>query len=131
MSMKEHLQQILQKYFEGKLNLKEQIDLSEQLADYRNNDAEQILHEEWGSQLASENFSNRSFKYLLDRVHHRIRLNENRKQINLTFWQTFQRIAAVLILPLLFSFLTYFYFQSYPCLEIQFQKGFFYNCVFK
>ena len=113
MSMKEHLQQILQKYFEGKLNLKEQIDLSEQLADYQNNDAEQILHEEWGSQLASENFSNRSFKYLLDRVHHRIRLNENRKQINLTFWQTFQRIAAVLILPLLFSFLTYFYFQSY------------------
>ncbi|MDP2058528.1 MAG: DUF4974 domain-containing protein, partial [Flavobacteriaceae bacterium] len=110
--MKEELLHIIQKYSEGKLTLKEQIELSEQLADPRNRAAGQILHDDWKLQLESNILSNRDLKPILDKVHHRIRLNEDNKLIRINWLQTFQRVAAILILPLLFSFLTYFYFQT-------------------
>ncbi len=111
-AMKKHLENLLQKYSEGKLNLKEQIELSEQIADEQNHTAEQVLHDDWKLQLESEIISSCNFQPILDSVHHRIRLNESNKLIHLNFWQTFQRIAAILIFPLLLSFLAYFYFQS-------------------
>lgn len=111
-AMKEELLHIIQKYSEGKLTLKEQIELSEQLADPQNRAAGQILHDDWKSQLESNIFSDRDLKPILDKVHHRIRLNEDKKVIRTNLWQTFQRIAAILMFPLLLSFLAYFYFQS-------------------
>lgn len=113
-TMKENLQHIIQKYSEGKLTLKEQIELSEQLSDPKNDAAEKILHNDWKSQLESETVSTRNLNHLLDAVHHRIRLNESDKVIRLNFMQSFQRIAAILIFPLLLSFLAYFYFQDKP-----------------
>ncbi|MDO8929891.1 MAG: DUF4974 domain-containing protein [Bacteroidota bacterium] len=112
--MKEQLQHIIQKYSEGKLTLKEQIELSGQLADHQNREAEQILHNDWKSALESNSFSDRDLKPILDKVHHRIRLNESNKVIRASFMQNFQRIAAILIFPLLLSFLAYFYFQDKP-----------------
>jgi len=110
--MKEQLKHIIQKYSEGKITLKEQIELSEQLADQQNQEAEQILHNDWKSQLESTTVFNHDLNPVLDKIHHRIRLNETNKVIQISWWQTFQRIAAILILPLLLSFLAYFYFQS-------------------
>ena len=46
-AMKEDLPSIIQKHLKGKLNLKEQIELSEQLADEKNTLAGQILHDAW------------------------------------------------------------------------------------
>lgn len=112
--MKEQLNHIIQKYSEGKLSLKEQIVLSEQLADCDNREAEQILHEDWESQIKSASEPTRDLKPILDKVHHRIRLNEADNVIKTTWMQTYQRVAAILILPLLLSFLAYFYFQSKP-----------------
>lgn len=112
--MKQQLQQLIHKYSEGKLNLKEQIDLSEQLSDKQNQVAEEILNEDWESQLYSESIPDRNLKPILDRVHHHIRLNEGNKLIRLNWWQGFQRAAAILIIPLMLSFLAYFYFQSNP-----------------
>jgi len=112
MAMKGHLQYLIQKYSEGKLNLKEQIELSELLAGKINSPAEQILLDDWESQLESEVISNRNLKPILDQIHHRIRLNENSKLKQLNWRQTFQRVAAVLFIPLLLSFSVYFYFQS-------------------
>ena len=117
-AMKEQLSHIIQKYSAGKLTLKEQIELSEQLADPQNREAEEILNDDWKSQLESNLISNRDLKPILDKVHHRIRLNETNKVIRLNFMQHFQRIAAILIFPLILSFLAYFYFQNKPTATI-------------
>lgn len=109
--MKQQLQHLIQKYSEGKLALKEQIALSEQLSDRQNQVAEEVMNEDWESQLYSESAPERNLKPILDRVHHNIRLNEGNKPIRLNWVQGFQRVAAILIIPLLLSFLGYFYFQ--------------------
>lgn len=120
--MKEQLKHIIQKYSEGKLTLKEQIELSDQLADPQSREAEEILNDDWKSQPESETISSRDLKPILDKVHHRIRLNETNKVIRLDWWQTFQRIAAILIFPLLLSFLAYFYFQGNPTATTSFAE---------
>ncbi len=112
--MKQPLQHLIQKYSEGTISLKEQIELSEQLADPGNRNAEEILHDDWESQLESNSNSDYDLKPVLDQVHHRIRLNEAQKPAGINWLHTFQRVAAILIFPLLFSFLAYFYFQSQP-----------------
>jgi len=112
--MKEQLQHLIKRYSEGKLNLKEQIDLSEQLADTENHIAGEVLNNDWNSLLDSEIISDKDFNPILDRVHHQIRLNESDKPVRINWLQGFQRVAAILIFPLLLSFLAYFYFQSKP-----------------
>jgi len=112
--MKEQLQHLIKRYSEGKLNLKEQIDLSEQLADTENHIAEEVLNNDWNAQLDSTIITNKDFNPILDRVHHHIRLNEGDKPVRIIWLQGFQRVAAILIVPLLLSFLAYFYFQSKP-----------------
>jgi transmembrane sensor len=110
-AMKEQLQHLIQRYLEGKLNLKEQIDLSDRLSDRQNLVAEEILNEDWEAQLYSESAPDRNLKPILDRVHHSIRVNEGNRLIRLNWVQGFQRVAAILIIPLLLSFLGYYYFQ--------------------
>jgi len=121
-AMKEQLKHIIQKYSAGKLTLKEQIELSEQLADPQNREAEEILNDDWKSQLESNSIPERDLKPILDKVHHRIRLNEENKVVRLNFMQQFQRIAAILIFPLLLSFLAYFYFQEKPTATTSFAE---------
>lgn len=110
--MKEHLQNLLKKQSEGNISLKEQIELSELLADEKNRNAEQLLNEDWLAQLDYATDPLPNFNFLLDRVHHRIRLNEDGSEPAFSWWFTFQRVAAILILPVLFSFLAYYYFHS-------------------
>ena len=121
-AMKERLQYLIQKYSEGKLELKEQIELSELLADDKNSQAEQFLNEDWESRLEAEIISNRNFKPTLDKVHHRIRLNEYNKLIQFSFSKTFQRVAAILIIPLLLTFVGYIYTQSGKTRSISFAE---------
>jgi transmembrane sensor len=108
----EQLRHLLQKYSEGKISLKEQIELSEQLADKKNTIAKQTLLDDWKIQLESDRILDRNFDLLLDKVHHRIRLNESSNKPNFSFWNTFQRVAAILIFPLLLSFLAYLYYNN-------------------
>lgn len=120
--MKERLQYLIQKYSEGKLELKEQIELSDLLANDKNSHVEQFLHEDWKSRLETEIITNRNFKPTLDKVHHRIRLNENSKLIQFSFSKTFQRVAAILIIPLLLTFVGYIYTQSGKTQSISFAE---------
>lgn len=110
--MKEYLQHLIQKNTEGQLNLKEQIELSESLADGQNSVVEEILYQDWKSELESTSSYHRNLNPILDRVHHQIRVNENNKRSQINWWYSFQRIAAILIIPLFLSALAYFYFQS-------------------
>lgn len=110
--MKEQLKHLIQKYSEGKLTLKEQIELSEQIADPANSAAEEILYNDWKNQFEPGADSDHGLKRILDRVHHSIRLNEDKKSIRLNWWQVFQRVAAIVIVPLLLSFMAYYFIQS-------------------
>ncbi|HZK92947.1 MAG TPA: FecR domain-containing protein [Prolixibacteraceae bacterium] len=110
--MNEHLQYLVQKHFEGKLTIKENIEFSELLADQKNLEVEHLLDDTWRLQLNSEAFPDRNLTSVLDKVHHHIRLNENIKPKQLTWGQSFQRVAAILIIPLLLSFVAYSYFQN-------------------
>jgi len=110
--MNEHLQYLVQKHFEGKLTIKENIEFSELLADQKNLEVEHLLDDTWRLQLNSEAFPDRNLTSVLDKVHHHIRLNENIKPKLLTWGQSFQRVAAILIIPLLLSFVAYSYFQN-------------------
>lgn len=110
--MKEGLIQLIQKYSEGKLSLQEQIEISEQLANQGNDAVEELLKKDWEKQLESTDISEKQLQPVLNRIHHQIRLNESSKQSSRSLWQSFQRIAAILILPLMLSFLAYAYFQS-------------------
>lgn len=116
--MKEQLQQLIQKYSVGKLTLKEKIVLSGQLADPQNRVAEEILYSEWKLQQESNFIADQDLNPILHKIHHRIRLNETNKVIHHTFTQHFQRIAAILIFPLLFSFMVYYFFQHKPTATI-------------
>jgi len=110
--MKQQIQNLIKKYSDGQISLKEQIELSEHLADAENHNAEEILQQDWQAHLKSETISVRDLKPVLDQVHHRIHLNEANKTAQISWLQTFQRVAAILIFPLLLSFLAYFYYQS-------------------
>ena len=107
----EHLRHLLQRFLEGKISLQENIELSKLLADKKNTDATQILFDDMNNHLESKRILHHNLNPVLDQVHHQIRLNEN-KQIRLNWWHAFQKVAAILIFPLLLSFLAYFYFQS-------------------
>ncbi len=107
--MEEKIRHLIKKYIEGSSSLKEQIELSELLADPGNKTVEQILSREWNQFLTMEPQQKYDYKLLLDRVHHQIRLKENIKNQQTRLVHIFQRVAAILILPLLFSFLAYYF----------------------
>ncbi len=113
--MKEEIKDIIEKYSKGKLSFKEYIDLADQLSGKHSTYTEEILYSDWKSQLASETIIDRNLNAILDKVHHRIRLNESRKPIQINLIHSFQRVAAFLIFPLLLS-LAYLYL--YPAQEI-------------
>ncbi len=110
--MESNIQNLIRKYLEGGLTLKEQIELSETIADERNEAVEQILDEDWHSYPElnpDQNFNQRS---LLDRIHHLIRIKENTITPRPGWWNVFQRVAAILILPLICSFLLFYFFHN-------------------
>ncbi len=110
--MKEQLSHLIQKNTEGKLTLKEQIELSEQLSDDKNSAADELLLQDWQERLKSGINPDHDLTPVLDRVHHQIRINETESKKQSSWWIGFQRVAAILILPLLFSFLAYYFMQG-------------------
>jgi len=113
-AMKEKLLHIIEKYSEGKLSLDEQIELAEQLADEQNYAAQEILHNDWVNQMETDSIPEKKLNPILDKIHHQIRINEANQASRIIWIRNFQRIAAILILPLLITFLAYFYFQAKP-----------------
>lgn len=110
--MRNQLSHLLQNYFEGKLNLHDLKLLSELLADEKNSEATRILSEDMNRHFENTPSHQYNLKPVLDQIHHRINLKDHNKQMRLNWMNTFQRIAAILIFPLLFSFLAYFYFLA-------------------
>lgn len=110
--MSSSLINIFSNYFSGKLNLKDQITLSEKIADPQNKEVDDFIRNDWKTQLESEDTTFYHLDHVLDKVHHHIRLSERKATIVLNGWNYFQRIAAILIFPLLLSFAAYYYFSQ-------------------
>lgn len=104
--------QLLRKQEERRISLQEEIELSELLANSSDQTTENMLRNDWQILLDQESKALSNSATLLDKVHHRIRLNEDAKVIRPNWLSAFQRIAAILIVPLLLSFIGYFYYQS-------------------
>ncbi|MEN8115465.1 MAG: FecR domain-containing protein [Bacteroidota bacterium] len=102
---------ILKRFFEGKysrndfLAIKSVFEKSEGKAEIIN-----LLQNHWFD-FNNEALPEGNIDYVLDKIHHQIRL-ENKPVKRIRFITAFQRIAAILIVPLILTFLAIFYFQS-------------------
>lgn len=102
---------ILKRFFEGKYSRKDYLAIREKLVSADDDrQLRELMLSHWvefdGIGLPDENVD-----HILDRLQHRIRLEENKETRRYRFIQVFQRLAAILIVPLILSFLAYLYFQ--------------------
>lgn len=108
-----NLKQLLEEYSEGRISMKEMIELSEKINDGQSQEAENLLREEWENQLKQEQSQGKNWEPVLNEIHHRIRLKENRPLSGIKkWWQGFQKVAAILILPVIVGFFVFFYSQA-------------------
>jgi ferric-dicitrate binding protein FerR (iron transport regulator) len=114
--------EILRRFFKGKysrkdyLAIKSVFEKSEQKEELKN-----LLQNHW-SDFNNEPLPKGNVDHILRKIHHQIQLEEKRVNSN-RFITAFQRIAAVLIIPLILTFLAVFYFQSKsPAPEIAFAE---------
>ncbi|MEZ5106057.1 MAG: DUF4974 domain-containing protein [Draconibacterium sp.] len=70
----------------------------------------QYLEKHW-IEFSTESIPRENVGYMLDKIHHKIRLDENGKE-KIRLWVAFQKFAAILFIPLLLSFFVFFYSQN-------------------
>ena len=100
--------EILKRFFNGSYSRKDYRDVKSIFGDRSNGlFLKSYLKEHW-NRFDDANLPHQNTDQLLHQIHHKIRLSEN-KDRKLKFINFFQRIAAILILPLLLSFLTVLY----------------------
>ena len=102
---------ILKRFFEGKYSrkdfktIKSVFEKPEKEAEIKN-----LIQNHWFD-FNEEALPEGNVDHVLDKIHHQIQL-ENKPVNKVRFITVFQRIAAILIVPLILSFLAVFYFQS-------------------
>jgi transmembrane sensor len=105
----------IKKYLEGKTNESESLQIQEWLKNPENDvELRQILGEIWANSEIHLNGQAPDFNRMLDQVHHQIN-NQQIQQlkpraISASIYQTFSKVAAILIIPLLLLSV-YFYFN--------------------
>jgi transmembrane sensor len=74
------------------------------------------LKKEWSAGVHDESFVNTNLSHILDRVHHRIRKDEDLKRQKPLhkILRIYMKVAAILLLPLLITFLGYKYLLNSP-----------------
>jgi ferric-dicitrate binding protein FerR (iron transport regulator) len=114
--------EILQRFFKGKysrkdfLAVKSIFEKPEKEAEIKN-----LLQNHWFD-FNNEPLPEGNIEHVLHKIHHQISLEEKRVNNN-RFITTFQRIAAILIIPLILTFFAIFYFQpKSPTPEIAFAE---------
>lgn len=101
---------ILQRFFEGKysrqdfLAIKSVFGKPEKEAEIKT-----LIQNHWFD-FNKKTLSEGNIDHVLDKIHHQIQL-ENKPVKRMRFITAFQRIAAILIVPLILTFLAVFYFQ--------------------
>uniref|UniRef100_UPI0032163219 FecR family protein n=1 Tax=uncultured Draconibacterium sp. TaxID=1573823 RepID=UPI0032163219 len=101
----------LQRFFSNKYSRKDQQDVCGMFQQPEEYDLKQMLKAHW-NQFSESQMSDVELTNTSERIHRRIRFEEGVQTGN-RFIRNFQRIAAILIIPLIVSFLAYFLFQQY------------------
>jgi ferric-dicitrate binding protein FerR (iron transport regulator) len=102
---------ILKRFFEGKYSRKDYLVIREKLVSADDDrQIRELMLSHWveldGIRLPDDNVD-----HILHRLQHQIRLEENKEARRFRFVLYFQRIAAILIIPVILSFLAYLYLQ--------------------
>ena len=102
---------ILKRFFEGKYSRKDYLVIRERLVSAEDDrEFRELMLSHW-KEFDSTRLPDNAVDHLLDKLQHQIRLEENKEKRKFRFVRTFQRIAAILVIPLILSFLAYVYFQ--------------------
>lgn len=101
---------ILQRFFRGECTRKEFLNVKSFLTDSARRDKLMELMQNHWFDYKNESLPEENVDYILHKIHHQIRL-ENNPLSKTRFLTAFQRIAAILIIPIIITFGTIFYFQ--------------------
>ena len=101
----------LHRYFKGDYSRKDYLKVKTLFGNPENRDSiKKHLEKHWVN-YSNETLPQGDVNFLLDKIHHKIRLEKNSSQ-NSRFITIFQRIAAILIIPLILTFFAIIYSQS-------------------
>jgi transmembrane sensor len=102
---------ILKRFFEGKYSRKDYLAIREKLVSADDDrELRELMLSHW-VEFDSTRLPDDNVDRILDKLQHQIRLEENKDARRLRFMRVFQRVAAILIFPLVLSFMAYLYFQ--------------------
>jgi len=102
---------ILKRFFEGKYSRKDYLAIREKLVSADDErEVRELMLSHW-VEFGSIRLPDDDVDHILHRLQHQIRLEENKEAKKFSFFRVFQRIAAVLIVPLILSFFAYLYLQ--------------------
>lgn len=102
---------LLKRYFANKYSRKDFFAIDEAILHWDKNVSMEMLMEQHWLEFDENALPNVQLDFLLDKVQHRIYIEENRKLKLMRFWPIVQRVAAILFLPLLISTLAYYWIQ--------------------
>jgi ferric-dicitrate binding protein FerR (iron transport regulator) len=103
--------EILNRFFNGKYSRKDYLAIKSMLEKpEEKEELRDLLQNHW-SDFSNESLPKGNVDHILRKLHKQIDREENRIKGN-RFITAFQKIAAILIIPLILSFLAVFYFQS-------------------
>jgi len=99
--------EILQRFFSGNYSRKDYLVIKEYLDDpSKEHELRKAMQRHW-MDLGKQTLPDLNIDHLLDRLQHRIRLEENNSAKRTGLWKMFQKVAAILILPLALTFVAY------------------------
>jgi transmembrane sensor len=103
--------EILDRFFNGTFSRKDYFKLRSVFRnlEYRSK-LTQYLEKHWNDFSSSE-MPPGNVDHILDKIYHEIRLEENSSR-RISFFSVFQKVAAILIIPLLLFFFAVFYFKT-------------------
>ncbi len=114
--------EILHRFFKGKYSRKDYLAIKSVFEKHeQKEELKNLLQNHW-SDFNNEPLPKGNVDHILRKIHQQIQLEDNNLKTN-RFITAFQRIAAILIIPLILTFLAVFYFQSKsPAPEIAFAE---------
>lgn len=102
--------EILNRFFNGKYSRKDYLAIKSILEKPEEQEELKVLLQNHWSDFNNETLPNGNVDHILRKIHKQIDLEENRIKGN-RFISVFQKVAAILIIPLVLSFIAVFYFQ--------------------
>lgn len=103
---------ILKRYFEGHCTCKDYKSLCDKLKSMESDQQIRELFQQHWSEFEHSELPEGGVDHLLDKIHQQIRLDQKRDGKWKRIIAVFERVAAILILPLILSFMAYYYWGT-------------------